>query len=523
MKNVVLIILDGWGYAPAWGGNAITESRTPTFDDLWKNYPHTTIQASGAYVGLPGHEMGNSEVGHLNLGAGRIVRQDIKRINSAIEDGSFFRNKVFLRAMREAKKKDKKMHFIGLVSNGGVHSHIEHLFALLKLAKDEKLRKVYIHVITDGRDTDPLSGISHITNLVNKIKEIGVGKIATISGRYFAMDRDSKYDRTNLAYEAMVSGVGKKGKDPQHEISESYKNGVSDEFIKPIIIDKNGMIEDGDSVICFNFRSDRARQITSFLVDKNFNKFKRKTVLKDLFYVTMIPYYDYDLGLAIHTAFSPRVVKTPLADVISEAKLKQFHIAETEKYAHVTYFFNGAHEQPFEGEDRILVPSPKVPTYDLKPEMSAKEVTEETIKAIKKKKYSFILINFANPDMVGHTGVMEAAVKAVETVDICLGKIMAEIKNNKYNAIITADHGNVETMIDINTGEPYTEHTTNPVPLILYNSDNLHISSDASLRNVAPTVLELMGLKKPIVMNGESLIAKDGEQLKNPDIIEYRV
>lgn len=523
MNSMILIILDGWGYAPAWGGNAVTEARTPNFDKLWKNYPHTTIQASGAYVGLPGHEMGNSEVGHLNLGAGRVVRQDIKRINSAIEDGSFFKNKVFLRAMREANKKNKKLHLVGLVSDGGVHSHIKHLFALLEMAKKEKLDDVYLHVITDGRDTDPLSGISYITNLVNKIKELGVGKIATISGRYYAMDRDSKYDRTNLAYEAMVMGVGEKYKNSLHAISNSYKKGVSDEFIRPMVFDKNGVIDEGDSVIFFNFRSDRTRQITSFLVDRHFNKFRRKKVINDLFFVTMVPYYDYDLGLPIHPAFMPKLVEMPLAQVISEVQMSQFHIAETEKYAHVTYFFNGAREDPFEGENRVLVPSPKVPTYDLKPEMSADKVTDETIKAIKKNKYGFILINFANPDMVGHTGVMEAAVKAVEKVDACLGRLMIEIEARKMNAIITADHGNVETMIDVNTGEPHTEHTTNPVPFILYNNDNLRILPEASLCNVAPTVIQLLGLKKPMVMNSDNLIAKDDKAFKDPSIIEYRV
>lgn len=523
MKSIILIILDGWGYAPAWGGNAITQADTPIFDNLWRNYPHTTIQASGAYVGLPGHEMGNSEVGHLNLGAGRVVRQDIKRINSSIEDGSFFKNKVFLRAMREAKKKNRKIHLLGLVSDGGVHSHIKHLFALLELAKKEKVNDTYLQVITDGRDTDPLSGISHLTHLINKIKELGIGKIATICGRYYAMDRDSKYDRTNLAYEAMVLGAGEKSENPLHAISKSYKDGVSDEFIKPIVVDKSGLIENGDSVIFFNFRSDRTRQLTSFLVDRHFNKFRRKKVLDDIFFVSMVPYYDYDLGLPIHPAFTPKLVEMPLAQVISENNLAQFHVAETEKYAHITYFFNGAREDPFPGEDRVLVPSSKVPTYDLKPEMSADKVANETLKAIKSGKYKFIVVNFANPDMVGHTGIMEAAIKAVEKVDECIGKLMEEIKKQKINAIITADHGNIETMIDINTGEPHTEHTTNPVPLIFYNNDNLRILPGAALCNVAPTILELLDLKKPIQMNKEDLIAKDGEEVKNPDIIEYRV
>jgi 2,3-bisphosphoglycerate-independent phosphoglycerate mutase len=350
-----------------------------------------------------------------------------------------------------------------------------------------------------------------------------VGKIATIAGRYYAMDRDLRYERTNLAYEAMVMGVGQHFENPLHAISGSYKNGISDEFIKPMIFDKKGIIEDGDSVIFFNFRSDRTRQITSFLVDNHFNKLRRKKVLTELFFVTMIPYYDYDLGLDIHPAFTPKLVEMPFAQVISEASMRQFHIAETEKYAHVTYFFNGARENPFEGEDRVLVPSPKVPTYDLKPEMSADKVTDETVKAIKSKKYGFILINFANPDMVGHTGVMEAAVKAVEKVDSCLGRIMVEVKAQKMNAIITADHGNVETMIDINTGEPHTEHTTNPVPFILYNNDDLRVLPNAALCNVAPTILKLLGLKKPMVMNSDNLIAIEGQTPKDPSIIEYRV
>jgi len=523
MKSVILIILDGWGYAPAWGGNAITQSKTPNFDNLWKNYPHTTLQASGSYVGLPGHEMGNSEVGHLNLGAGRIVSQDIKRINKSIKDESFFKNKVFLRAIQEAKKNNKKLHLLGLVSDGGVHSHIKHLFALLELAKKEEFKNIYIHFITDGRDSDPLSGITHLTHLVSKIKESGVGKIATLSGRYYAMDRDSKFDRTNLFYEAIVMGRGVRADDPQHAISQSYKDGISDEFIKPIILDKNGLIEGGDSVVCFNFRSDRSRQITTFLADKNFKKFHRRKILDNLFFVTMVPYYDYDLGLDIHPAFSPEIVKMSLAETVSIDNQKQFHVAETEKYAHVTFFFNGAREKAFPGEERVLVPSPKVPTYDLKPEMSAKAVAQETIKAVKSRKFGFILVNFANPDMVGHTGVFEAAVKAVETIDKHLGSLIEEVKRQKMNAIITADHGNAETMIDINSGEPNTEHTTNPVPFILFNHDNLKILPGAALSNVAPTILELMEIKKPIEMNSESLIAKDGADLKNPDIIEYRV
>jgi 2,3-bisphosphoglycerate-independent phosphoglycerate mutase len=481
------------------------------------------LYASGQYVGLPGHEMGNSEVGHLNLGAGRVVWQDIQRINSAIEDGSFFKNKVFLRAINQVKKKNKKLHLLGLVSDGGVHSHIDHLFALLELAKKEGAKKVYIHAITDGRDTDPLSGITYLSHLQAKIKKLGMGIIATICGRYFAMDRDSKYDRTSAAYELLVSGTGNKAEDPLHAISESYKNGVSDEFIKPTLIDRGGLVEDGDSVIFFNFRSDRARQISSMLVNKNFDAIKRKKTLTDLFLVSMIPYYEFDLGLPIYPAFTPKMVKNPLAELISNKGLTQFHTAETEKYAHVTYFFNGAHENPFPGEDRVLVPSPKVPTYDLKPEMSAEGVLDEVLKAIKKDKYSFILVNFANPDMVGHTGVFEATVKAVEKVDICVGKLLEESTKKNIPVIITADHGNAETMINVDTGEPNTEHTTNPVPIILHNHQQLRILGKASLCNVAPTILELLDINKPIEMNAESLIAKGGDKTQESNVIEYHL
>lgn len=523
MKGIALIILDGWGYAPDWGGNAVTESRTPNFDKLWREFPHTTIQASGEYVGLPGHEMGNSEVGHLNLGAGRVVYQDIKRINNAIEDSSFFTNKVLLRAMDQAKKQGNKLHMLGLVSDGGVHSHIDHLYALLEMAKKEKVKSVFIHAITDGRDTEPTSGINQLTHLANKIKELGVGRIASITGRYFSMDRDSRFDRTNKAYEAMVLGKGEKADNPLHAISLAYKNGESDEFIKPIVVDKNGIIEDGDSVIFFNFRSDRARQITTFIIDEHFKKFKRKKILRDIYLVSMIPYYEYDLDMNVHPAFSPKMIKNPLAQVISEKGMPQFHIAETEKYAHVTYFFNGAREKPFAGEDRILVPSPKVPTYELKPEMSSDHVTKEVIKAIKKDKYKFLLVNYANPDMVGHTGNFEATVKAVETVDKCLGAVIETIKNNDYSAIITADHGNAETMINVETGGPHTEHTNNPVPLIFFNHEKLKLLADSALCNVAPMVIELLNLDKPIEMNVDSLILQNPEDEKKDGIIEYHL
>lgn len=523
MRTAVLIILDGWGYAPDWGGNAITEARTPNFDQLWKNFPHTTIQASGKYVGLPGHEMGNSEVGHLNLGAGRVVRQDIKRINSAIRDGLFFRNKVLLRAMREARDKGKKLHLLGLLSDGGVHSHISHLFSLLDLCKQEKVKDVYIHVFSDGRDSDPMTAINFMSHLVDKIKATGCGKIATVLGRYFAMDRDSKFDRTNKAYEAMVEAKGEKVDNPLHAISESYKKGVTDEFVEPVVCDAGGIIEDGDSIISFNFRADRMRQLTTFLLDKDFHGYRRKKILKNLFYVSLVPYYEYDLGLPFHTAFAPKLVKNPLAEVISEKNLAQFRIAESEKYAHVTYFFNGAREKPFEGEDRILVPSPKVKTYDLKPEMSSEEVTKRLIKAIRAKKYTFILVNYANPDMVGHTGNFEAVVKAVEKVDEHLGKVTKEIKRIEAEAIITADHGNAETMINIQTGEPHTEHTNNPVPLILFDKGRKTKGIEgAALSNVAPTILEILGVEKPKVMDKESLIAKSDEEAKVKDYIEYR-
>ena len=505
----MLMILDGFGDNPNKDGNAIKLAITPNIDRLMKKYPNTDIYASGPYVGLPEGQMGNSEVGHTNIGAGRIVYQELTRITKSIEDGDFFSIPEFISAIDNCKKHNSKLHILGLVSDGGVHSHIRHLYGLLEMAKRRDFEDVYVHCFLDGRDTPPASAESYILKLQDKMKEKGIGKIATISGRFYAMDRDKRWQRIQKCYDAMVNGEGIKASSAIKAIEDSYQKEVFDEFVEPTVI-CNGenpvaKIEENDSVIFFNFRPDRAREITRAIVDKNFKEFETKPM--DLYYVC---FTNYDETMPnVHIAFKKELLKNTFGEVVSDAGLTQLRIAETEKYAHVTFFFNGGEEKQYEGEDRILVPSPKVETYDLKPEMSAYEVTDKVVEALKADKYDVIILNFANTDMVGHTGSLPAAIKAVETVDECVGKIAEIIEEKKGNLIITADHGNADQMIDYKTGEPHTAHTTNPVPVILVTDDkSLKLKSNGKLADLAPTMLELMGLKKPDEMTGESLLER---------------
>jgi len=520
-RPVVLVILDGWGVAPPSQGNAVTLAKTPIFNNLLTHYPSMTLQASGEAVGLPWGEMGNSEVGHLNLGAGKIVWQNLPKITRSIADGSFFKNQIFLKAIEHVKRNKSKLHFVGLVSNGMVHSSINHLFALLEMAKQNNVKDVFIHAILDGRDTPFNSGEVFIKELENKIQQFNIGKIATLSGRYWAMDRDNHWERTEKVYKAMTEGKAEQyAQKPLKVITDSYSKRVYDEeFIPTVITDENnkplGIVSDNDAVIFFNFRPDRARQLTKAFVLPDFNGFTRSRKLENLFFVTMT---EYEVGLPVYIAFPPEKIENPLAKILSDFGLKQFHIAETEKYAHVTFFFNGGREQPFEGEERLLIPSPRVSSYDQKPEMSAPEVAAKTIEAINSGKYDFIIVNFANPDMVGHTGNLEAAKKAVEVVDELLGKILLSVLKINGVAIVTADHGNIEEMINLRTGEIDKEHSTNPVPFIIVGQtfelknpltevpDLSIFSPFGVLADVAPTILKIMGLEKPKEMTGTALI-----------------
>jgi 2,3-bisphosphoglycerate-independent phosphoglycerate mutase len=491
---LLLAILDGWGYTNRKIGNAIYYARTPNMDRFMRDFPHSFLKTSGLDVGLPPGQMGNSEVGHINIGAGRIVYQDSMRILKAIEDGSFFENAVLKEAMEKAKK--KKLHLMGLIGNGGVHAMMQHLYALLEMAKRNGVKNVAIHCFLDGRDTPPRSAMQHIKELEEKLKEIGVGRIASIVGRYYAMDRDKRWDRTRMAYDLLTRAKGRKAKNAMEAIKIAYENGENDEFVKPTVI-TGDVIEDGDVVIFFNFRPDRARQLSHAFVDEDFDKFERKKL--SIHFVALTEYFD-----GINAAFKKEEIKNTFGEVLSKHGMKQLRIAETEKYAHVTFFFNGGREKPFEGEERCLIPSPKVATYDLKPEMSAYEVTEELIKRIESEKYDVIIVNYANPDMVGHTGVWNAAIKAVETVDECIGKVVDAIIQHNGIAIITADHGNAEEMFDEN-GEPKTAHTTNPVPFIIIGAGKLKLRN-GNLGDIAPTMLHLLGIKKPKEMTGNSLI-----------------
>lgn len=504
-KPIALIIMDGYGINNTTAGNAIAAAKKPHLDKYLAEYPHTQLQASGLAVGLPDGQMGNSEVGHTNIGAGRVVYQMLVKISKDIEDGKIYDNKALSDAMESAKKNGKALHLIGLLSNGGVHSHIGHLFGLLKMAKKHGLEKVYIHSFHDGRDVPPTSGIEFMRELVDETKKLGVGKVATLCGRYYAMDRDNAWDRVEKAYDAMVLGEGVQENDPVEAIQHSYDNGVTDEFILPAVIDKDGMIKEGDSVIMINFRPDRARQITRAFVDPDFNGFERKKGYFPLNYVCMAQ-YDAEMP-NVTVAYPPEQLKMTFGEYISEQGMTQLRIAETQKYAHVTFFFNGGEERQFEGEERILIKSPDVPTFDLKPEMSAYEVCDAVCNAINEDKFDVIILNYANCDMVGHTGVFDAAVKAVEAVDECVGRMVDALLAKGGKAIITADHGNADCMVDPDTNSVFTAHTTNPVPMIVIGQGDVKLK-EGRLCDLCPTMLEMMGLPKPEEMTGESLIVK---------------
>ena len=496
-----LIIMDGFGLANASDDNAVSLAQTPVLDRLFREYANTTLSASGLDVGLPDGQMGNSEVGHTNIGGGRVVFQDLPRISRAIDDGSFFKNEAYNKAMDNCLKHGSSLHLYGLLSDGGVHSHIQHLFALLQMAKDKGLEKVYVHCFLDGRDVSPTSGKSFVQELCDKCAEIGVGKIATVMGRYYAMDRDKRWERVQMAYDAMVYGEGIHNADPVDAVAKSYANGVTDEFVEPVVCDSEGTIGDNDSVIFFNFRPDRAREITRAIVDPEFDGFQR-----EFFPTTYVCNTEYDASMPNVLVAWPRVaVKNGLGEYLSSMGMTQLRIAETEKYAHVTFFFNGGVEKQYPGEDRVLVPSPKVATYDLQPEMSAFEVCDKCVERIESGAYDVIILNFANCDMVGHTGVLEAAVKAVETVDTCVGKVVEATLKMGGIAMITADHGNAEDMKQ-EDGSPMTAHTTNPVPFILCGAGSE--LRTGRLADIAPTILDVLGLACPPEMDGRTLIVR---------------
>ena len=515
--KVILIIMDGWGLAPAWGGNAIEMAQTPNIDKLWRKFPRTELKAAEEAVGLPVHEMGNSEVGHLNLGCGQIAYQNLTGINSTISDGTFFANPTLVGACEHAKKNDSYLHLMGLLSDGGIHSHINHLFALMKLAKNQGLTKVMIHCFTDGRDTDPMSAYTYINQLKEKIAEIGIGQIGSIAGRYFAMDRDKHWDRIKKSYDCMVNAIAPVFESPEKAIAENYRQNHTDEFIEPAIIQTKTevfhQISDNDAIIFFNFRADRAREMIDTIVRADFRGFERRK-LQNIYFAAFSFLEEYANNATILPAFNLRNIQFPLARVLSEAGLTQFHIAETEKYAHVTFFFNGGHETLFPKEDHFLIHSPKVATFDLKPEMSAAFIAEKVINSFEK--YDFTVVNFANADMVGHTGNIKATIKACETVDKYVGLVTDAALRRNAIVLITADHGNAEQMLNPVNGEPYTEHTTNHVPFILCSNDAilerpLKIDTTARgsiLSDVAPTILDIFGVKKPEEMTGESLIAR---------------
>lgn len=502
-KPTVLMILDGYGLSDKTEGNAVKQAKTPVMDKLIAKYPFVQGEASGMAVGLPDGQMGNSEVGHTNMGAGRIVYQMLVKISKSIQDGDFFENKALVAAMENCKKNDSALHLMGLLSPGGVHSHMEHLYGLLEMAKKNGLEKVYVHAYLDGRDVPPSSAAEYMEELVAKIKEIGVGSVATISGRFYAMDRDNAWDREEKAYSALVYGEGVQADDPVQAIKDSYANDVTDEFMLPTVVDKNGMIHENDSVIFFNFRPDRARQLTRCFVDPDFNGFERKNGYFPVQFVCMA---QYDASMPnVSVAYPPEDLHMTLGEYLSKCGKTQLRIAETQKYAHVTFFFNGGREQTFDGEDRILVKSPDVPTFDLKPEMSAYEVTDKVVEAIDSDKYDVIILNYANCDMVGHTGVFDAAVKAVEAVDTCVGRMVDAIMKKDGIAFITADHGNADKMLEAD-GTPFTAHTTNPVPFIVVGKD-CKLREGGVLADIAPTMLEAMELPQPEEMTGKSLFA----------------
>ncbi|MBN1053188.1 2,3-bisphosphoglycerate-independent phosphoglycerate mutase [Clostridium botulinum] len=506
-RPVMLMILDGFGIAPKSEGNAVSLAKKPNFDRLVANYPTSQLQASGLEVGLPEGQMGNSEVGHLNIGSGRIVYQELTRITKAIKDGDFFENESLMKAMTNAKNNNSALHLMGLLSDGGVHSHIEHLRGLLEFAKKEGIQNVYVHAFMDGRDVAPSSGKEFVEKTESMMAEVGIGKIATISGRYYAMDRDNRWERVELAYNALVLGEGETANSSVEAMEKSYHDNKTDEFVLPTVVLENGdptaTIKNGDSVIFFNFRPDRAREITRAINDKVFDGFKRETL--NLTFVTMTQ-YDKTLE-GVEVAYKPQTLANTLGEYVSSKGLNQLRIAETEKYAHVTFFFNGGVEKENPGEERVVIPSPKVATYDLKPEMSAYEVTDELLNRLDSDKYDMVILNFANPDMVGHTGVIPAAVKAIESVDECLGKIADKMLEKDGCLFITADHGNAETMIDFSTGNPFTAHTIDPVPFVwIANNTEGKTIKDGKLADIAPTMLNQLGLEVPAEMTGENLV-----------------
>jgi len=507
-KPVVLAVIDGWGVAPQWGGNAVTLAKTPFMNMAQRTLPHTTLAASGEAVGLPKDEKGNSEVGHLNIGAGQIVRESFPSITAAIKDGTFFQSPTLVKAFDNAKATGKAVHILGLVSDGGIHSHISHLFALLDMAKQRGSTNVIIHAITDGRDTPPFVAQEYLAHVNTKLAQVGFGRIGTVSGRYYAMDRDHRWDRIEKVYRAMTEGVGQTATTPEGAVAAAYRDGYSDEFIVPTVIqgEKNSFqtLQDGDSFIFFNFRGDRAREITQSLVKKDFDGFKRKKVIQNLYFVGFTYYQE---GLPMEVAFRPKDVKEPLAAVLAEHNIRQLHVAESEKYAHVTYFFNGGQEKAYTGEDRIVVPSPHVGSYDQVPEMATPKITQTVIDNIGK--YDFIILNFACPDMVGHTGNLRAAIKACEAVDLGLGKIYEAIRKVGGLLIVTADHGNAEQMVNPKTGEPDTEHSNNPVPFIIAGDmAKTWQVREGALSDVAPTILQIFGLQPSPEMTGKTLIVQ---------------
>ena len=494
--------MDGFGINPGAKGNAIEAANTPNLTKLFKENPFTTIGASGLDVGLPDGQMGNSEVGHTNIGAGRVVYQMLVKISKSIQDGEFFNIKVLKDAMENCKKNGTALHLMGLLSDGGVHSHIEHLFGLLEMAKREGLDKVYVHCIMDGRDVSVTSGVGFIKDLQAEMAKLGTGKIASISGRYYAMDRDFAWDRVEKAYSAMVYGEGVMNSDPVKAMDESYANGVTDEFIVPTVVDKDGMIKGGDSVVFFNFRPDRARQITRAFVDEKFDGFERRNGFFPVKFVCMTQYDETMPNVTV--AFPPEELKMTMGEYLASKHMTQLRIAETQKYAHVTFFFNGGEEKTFDGEDRILIQSPDVPTFDLQPEMSAYPVCDAVVEKIKSGKYDVVILNFANCDMVGHTGVFEAAVKAVEAVDECVGRVVDAAVSMGGAVIITADHGNADKMIG-DDGKPFTPHSTNPVPFCVVGYD-CKLKETGRLADIAPTMLKILDLPQPPEMTGESMI-----------------
>ncbi len=519
-RPLVLVVMDGYGINPRKEANAVTLAQKPNLDRIARDWPHTQLATSGPAVGLPEGQMGNSEVGHLNMGAGKRVLQEYTRVTAAIHDGSFFRNPALLKAVEHVKRNDAKLHFCGLLGPGGVHAHQSHLEACLRLAANHEVEQVYIHAFTDGRDTSPFGAREYMAELVARANEIGgthPARVATISGRYYAMDRDNRWERIARVYNAMTRGEGVQASDPVGAIAASYERGVTDEFIEPIVLMDDGhpvaTVQAGDSVVYFNFRSDRGRELTKAFVlpelpPQAAGKFDRGPCLDDLVFVTMT---EYEVGLPVEVAFPADNVDEPIAKILADRGLKQFHTAETEKYAHVTFFFNGGREAPFPGEDRLLIPSPKVATYDLQPEMSAPALTDEAVLRIQSGVYDVIIMNYANADMVGHTGVLEAAIKAVEAVDQGVGRVVEAALAQGGAVLITADHGNAEQLIEYDTGKPHTFHTTNPVPFffVVPQMPNAVMRSDGILADVAPTMLQLLHIPQPRAMTGRTLIVSE--------------